>query len=188
MPRSSRLAIWCIALLLSLSLYFKGRVPTGKGEDAALLRAGAGSHPGAVTVRLAGDFPRPGLYRFPDGVSAVTAIKMTLPDAPLAEASGAQAARPLLSGDVVTLKLADRETPRFSVERMGVKERMLLKIPLDPDLLGPDDWSCLPGIGPVLSERIASDRHNNGAFGSLDGLLRVPGIGPGKLAAIRRYF
>jgi competence protein ComEA len=184
MPRSSRLAIWCIALLLSLSLCFKGRVPTGKGEGAAFFRAAEGS----VTVRLAGDFPRPGLYLLPDGVSALTAIKMTLPGAPPHGVLGGEPGGRLASGDIVTLKLRGRESAVFSVRRMGAKERMLLRIPLDPDLLEPEEWSSLPGIGPVLSGRIAADRHENGAFGSLDGLLRVPGIGPGKLAAIRKYF
>ena len=184
MPRGSRLTIWCIALLLSLSLYFKGRVPTEKGEGAALFRAPAGK----VTVRLAGDFPRPGLYLFPDGVSPLTAIKMTLPDVPLPRAAGSQSRGRLVSGDILTLKLAGSQYAGFSLESMGVKERMLLGIPLDPDLMEPADWSCLPGIGPVLSGRIAADRHKNGAFGSLDGLLRVRGIGPGKLAAIRKYF
>lgn len=184
MPRSSRLALWCLALLLSLSLYCKGRVPTGKGEGAAFSRAAAGM----VTVRLAGDFPRPGLYLFPDGASARTAIRMTLPGASLSSSSGGENGGRLASGDIVELKRHVSKSFDFSVRRMGAKERMLLGIPLDPDLLGAEEWSALPGIGPVLSRRIAFDRQKNGAFGSLDALLRVPGVGPGKLAAIRRYF
>jgi competence protein ComEA len=183
MPRSSRLAIWCIALLLSLSLYFKGRVATVKGSSAALLRAKTG-----VMVRLAGDFPHPGLYTFPKGVSVQTAIKMTLPAAPIAAALGAPAAVPLSSGDIVTLKLNASQPAVFSLVKMGAKERMLLGIALDPDLMGAEEWRALPGIGPALSQRIYADRHKYGAFGSLDGLLRVPGIGNGKIDAIRRYF
>jgi len=183
-PRGSRLAIWCIALLLSLSLYIKGRVPTWKGEDAAPFRSGGET----VTVRLAGDFPRPGVYLLPKGALPSTAIKMTLAgSAPPAAATG-PAELPLASGDLVTLRRAGREPAVITVKKMGVPERMLLGIPLHPDRLEPGDWLLLPGIGPVLSERIAADRHKNGAFGSLDGLLRVPGIGPGKLSAIRRYF
>jgi len=184
MPRGSRLAIWCIALLLSLSLYFKGRAATETGGGAALFRGDRG----LVTVRLKGDFPRPGLYRFPDGVSVLTAIKMTLPDAPPPGPWQAQGKPRLRSGDVVTLQFTGRRSPHISLQIMGVKERMLLKIPLDPDLLSAEEWGLLPGIGPVLSARIVSDRHKNGAFGSLEALLRVPGIGPGKLAAIRGYF
>ena len=184
MPRSSRLALWCLALLLCASLYFKGRVPTGKGEGAAFFRA----RPGTITVRLAGDFPRPGLYELPEGASAVSAIKMTLPGTPLPAGIAASAGARLDSGEVVTLRLRGREVADLSKERMGAKERMLLGIPLDPDLLGTGEWACLPGIGPVLSGRIVADRQKNGAFGALEGVLRVPGIGPGKLAAIRRYF
>lgn len=186
MPRSSRLALWCLALLLSLTLYLKGRVPAETGEDAAFLRLAAGK--GWVTVRLAGDFPRPGVYRFPDGASVGSAIIMTVPGVTFAKGLNRQADLPLASGDVVNLRLSGGQGTVLSKDRMGVKELMMLGIPLDPDRLEAGDWACLPGIGPALSERIVADRHKNGAFGSLGSLLRVPGIGPGKLTAIRRYF
>ena len=184
MPRGSRLAIWCVALLLSLSLYVKGRVPTWKGEGAAPLRSGEET----VTVRLAGDFPRPGIYRLPKGASALTAINMTHSAPSRTPPSGGPAAVELISGDVVTLRLEEGEPAVITLGKMGVRERMLLKIPLHPDRIEPGDWSLLPGIGPVLSRRIVADRHKNGAFGSVEGLLRVPGIGPGKLSLLRRYF
>lgn len=186
MPRSSRLALWCLALLLSLTLYLKGRVPAVTSEGAAFVRSPAGT--GRVTVRLAGDFPHPGLYNFPDGASVGSAIKMTLPDLPLAKGLNGLGDLPLASGDVVRLRVAGGQGTVLSKERMGVKEFMMLGIPLDPDRLQGADWACLPGIGPALAERIVADRHKNGAFGSIDALLRVPGIGPGKLAALRRYF
>lgn len=43
----------------------------------------------------------------------------------------------------------------------------------------------LPGVGPVLAERIVSFREQNGRFETVEGLLEVPGIGEAKLAAIR---
>ena len=183
MPRSGRLAIWCLALLFSCLSYCKGRATTGNGEGAAFFRAGNG-----ITVRLAGDFPRPGVYRFADGVSVATAIKMTLPGLQLGQASGTQPAAPLATGDIVTLTLSSGKSAVISTQSMGAKERMLLGIPLHPDLLKPGEWDLLPGIGPVLSARIDADRQKYGAFRSLDGLLRVPGIGPGKLALMKRYF
>jgi competence protein ComEA len=106
----------------------------------------------------------------------------------LAKGLNGQADLPLASGDVVTLTLTDGQAAVFSKDRMNVKELMLLGIPLDPDRLQAADWACLPGLGPALSQRIVADRHKNGAFGSVEALSRVPGIGPGKLAAIRRYF
>jgi len=96
--------------------------------------------------------------------------------------------RSLVSGEVLRVSAADGQHPVLALERMPAKERMLLGIPLDPDRLEAGEWAELPGIGPVLAERIVTDRHKNGAFGSLEALERVPGIGPGKLAALRRYF
>jgi competence protein ComEA len=185
MPRSNRWALCCLALLLSALLLVKGRVTTWKGGDAAFFVA---SRPGSITVRLAGDFPRPGVYHFPYGTSALSAIKMTLPGLQLAAGSLAAGGGRLASGDILTLRVRGRQPAVLAKESMAARERMLLGIPLDPDLLKAEDWACLPGIGPVLAGRIVLDRHNNGAFGSLDAVARVPGIGSGKLAGIRSYF
>ncbi|UFS72762.1 helix-hairpin-helix domain-containing protein [Geomonas sp. RF6] len=71
---------------------------------------------------------------------------------------------------------------------MAAAERILFGIPLDPDDMAASDWEALPGIGPALAHRIVQDRHKNGAFRSLEGVSRVPGIGEGTLSKIRRYF
>jgi competence protein ComEA len=184
MPRSSRLALCCLACLLGISLYLKGRVTPGKGEGAAFLRPA----PGLIKVRLAGGFPRPGLYLFPDATSLAAAIKMTLPSGVSGTLSGVPTDRPLNSGDVVTLTSRPGESVVLSLGKMGVRERMLLKIPLDPDRLTAQEWSDLPGIGEVLAARIVADRQKNGAFGSLEGLLRVPGLGPGRVAGLKGFF
>lgn len=47
------------------------------------------------------------------------------------------------------------------------------------------DLEALPGVGPVLAERIESFREANGPFGQVEDLLQVPGIGEAKLASIR---
>jgi competence protein ComEA len=43
----------------------------------------------------------------------------------------------------------------------------------------------LPGVGPVLAERIVAHREANGPFETVEDLLDVPGIGEAKLSAIR---
>jgi competence protein ComEA len=43
----------------------------------------------------------------------------------------------------------------------------------------------LPGVGPVLAERIVAHREANGSFETVEDLLEVPGIGEAKLAAMR---
>jgi len=185
MPRSSRLALWCLALLLSAVLLVKGRVSTWKGGDAAFF---VPSRPGSVTARLTGDVPHPGVYHFPDGTSVGSAIIMTLPGVRLSAGSQTAAGARLCSGDILRLRGEGRQPSVLAMERMAARERMLLGIPLDPDLLGAEEWAFLPGIGPVLAARIVADRQENGAFGSLDAVARVPGVAAGKLAGVRRYF
>lgn len=43
----------------------------------------------------------------------------------------------------------------------------------------------LPGVGPVLAQRIIDDREARGPFASVDALARVRGVGPSLVAKIR---
>ena len=47
------------------------------------------------------------------------------------------------------------------------------------------DLDALPGIGPVLAERIVSWRTEHGHFTSIDQLREVPGIGDAKFESLR---
>jgi competence protein ComEA len=55
---------------------------------------------------------------------------------------------------------------------------------IDVDLAPAGELARLPKVGPRLAKTIVADRQANGPFGSLDGLDRVAGIGPGLLKAI----
>jgi competence ComEA-like helix-hairpin-helix protein len=60
------------------------------------------------------------------------------------------------------------ETGRLRINQAGIK-----------------DLDALPGIGPSLAKRILETRAKSGPFRKPDDLLRVSGIGPKKLAALR---
>ena len=52
------------------------------------------------------------------------------------------------------------------------------------------DWpelALLPGVGETLARRIVESRQREGPFLDRRDLLRVPGIGPGKLEEIQPY-
>ena len=69
----------------------------------------------------------------------------------------AELARPLMPGEVVDVDRADAA----ELER-------------------------LPRVGPALARRIVDDRAQNGPFGSLEGLSRVSGVGPGMIKGLER--
>ena len=58
---------------------------------------------------------------------------------------------------------------------------------IDINLADSEELQHLPGIGPVLGERICVWRKENGPFQSPEDLLQVPGIGESTLDGIREY-
>ena len=57
--------------------------------------------------------------------------------------------------------------------------------PLDLDLATVAPIESLPRIGPALARRIVANRDSFGAFGSIEGLQRVRGIGPAIAKSLR---
>ncbi len=58
---------------------------------------------------------------------------------------------------------------------------------LDLNAATPAELEALPGIGPVLAERIISYRQESGGFRSVDELLAVKGIGNKTLDRFREW-
>jgi competence protein ComEA len=52
--------------------------------------------------------------------------------------------------------------------------------PVDINRATVDELQRLPGVGPVLAERMVAWRREHGAFRTADDLQKVPGIGPSK--------
>jgi len=58
---------------------------------------------------------------------------------------------------------------------------------IDPNLASQADLETLPGIGPVLAQRIIDYRRAHGPYKKIDDLRKVSGIGPKKLEKIKSY-
>jgi competence ComEA-like helix-hairpin-helix protein len=89
-------------------------------------------------------------------------------------------------------KIIRMSAPSFSVETQistaAVTSEYKPPLLLDANRSPADSLELVPGIGPVLSERIIQYRRTHGAFVSVDSLVNVKGIGPKTLAKIRMYF
>ena len=58
---------------------------------------------------------------------------------------------------------------------------------IDLDRADATDITRLPRIGPALAQRLVTWRTEHGAFGGLERLDSVPGVGPALLSAIRPF-
>jgi competence protein ComEA len=73
---------------------------------------------------------------------------------------------------------AHRDSILARARPLGPSER------IDADRAAPEELARLPRVGLALAKKIVADREARGPFGGPAGLDRVPGIGPGLLAAI----
>ena len=58
---------------------------------------------------------------------------------------------------------------------------------IDADRATAAELARVPGIGAALAKRMVGDRTQHGPFGGLEGVDRVPGVGPAKLSRIAPY-
>ena len=71
---------------------------------------------------------------------------------------------------------------------MSERSGPVAKTPVEPLGINRADASLLdslPGVGIARAAAIVAERDPNGPFLAVDGLERVPGIGPAKLAGLR---
>jgi competence protein ComEA len=121
-----------------------------------------------LVVDVAGAVASPGVMELPAGARVRDAIGAAGGFLDGADRSSINLARPLVDGEQVYVPVAgeDRAGP---VNVNGADAAAL---------------EALPGIGPVLAERIVADRAANGPFVSIQDLDRVSGIGPSLVARL----
>ena len=129
--------------------------------------------PGTVVVSVVGRVVRPGLVTLPEGARVADAVEAAGGLLPGADQSTVNLAAPLADGQQVAVGVpgaAELPDPVAAPPQAGG--------PLDLNRAGVAELETLPGVGPVLAQRIVDHREQHGPFGSVDALQDVPGIGP----------
>lgn len=171
-----------------------GTAPAGAagGAPADAAGAGGGQGDGAVasplssaTVHVAGAVGAPGIVVVAPGARVVDAVAAAGGLSEAADVAGVNLARPVTDGEMIVVPTpgqlvtapAGAVTPG-SGEPGGPG-------PVNVNRASPVELEDLPGIGPVLAERIVRWREDAGPFTTVDDLTAVPGIGPSILEGLR---
>ncbi|WP_370325648.1 helix-hairpin-helix domain-containing protein [Euzebya sp.] len=137
---------------------------------------------GDVVGHVAGAVARPGVLTLPAGsrvADAVTAAGGPTPDA----VTGAlNLARPLEDGEQVHVPAAGEDPPPSAPPPPSAAGDP--PGPLDLNTATTAQLEALPGVGPVMAQRIVEHREAIGGYLDVTQLLEVPGIGPGRFAEL----
>lgn len=141
---------------------------------------------GEVTVHVRGRVVRPGVVTLPAGSRVVDAIEAVGGLRPGASTGELNLARVLVDGEQVAVgvRAAGQDTSGGGpavTDATGDASATLLDINTATAI----ELEALPGIGPVLAQRIVQWREDNGTFTDVEVLGEVTGIGDALMAQLR---
>ncbi|MDN3353490.1 ComEA family DNA-binding protein [Actinomadura sp. DC4] len=153
-------------------------------QPAAVASAAPSSSPtAAVVVDVAGKVRRPGVVSLPSGARVIDAIKEAGGVRPGAKTGTLNLARRVVDGEQILVGV--NATPAPAVPPTAPAGSPAPGAPLDLNAATVPQLDQLPGVGPVLAQRIVDYRAQHGNFHTTDELRQVSGIGDAKFADLK---
>lgn len=154
--------------------------PATAEAAATVAASGSATASSLVVVDVAGAVHRPGVFELPAGSRVIDALDAAGGPLPRADTTPLNLARLLADGEQVLV-------PRRGASPVGaatppVPGSSTAPAQLDLNTATFEQLDGLPGIGPVLAQRILDWRTANGGFASIDQLQEVSGIGEATFA------
>ena len=170
---------WAIALTAVVSLLAVGvlflvsRQPRGEG-----IRLVPPPSPRPLVVHVSGAVLNPGLYQLPPGSRVQDAIQAAGGLLPEADAGALNLAALIKDGQriLVPTILQAQATAASNTTQAGL---------VDINSASQEALESLPGIGPVLAQRILEYREANGPFATVEDLQKVEGVGTDTFEKLR---
>jgi competence protein ComEA len=160
--------------------------PSGAGGRARPPAAAAGptaSTPAALVVSVVGRVHHPGLVTLGPGARVADALAAAGGLLPDADAASVNLAALVTDGQQIAVGVPGAPGDGGG---QATSAGAGVGAPLDLNRATAADLDGLPGIGPVLAQRIVDYRLQQGPFTSIDQLDDVPGIGPALFAQLRK--
>lgn len=152
--------------------------PTGPAVTSPDVSA---SPEGELVVHVVGAVHRPGVYTFAPGARVVDAVRAAGGFAPGADSQAINLARPLVDGEQIVVPRRGETTQGGATQGAHAAQQ---NGKLNINTANAGDFDRLPGIGPVLAQRIVDYRTQHGPFRDIKDLMKVPGIGPKKFDSL----
>jgi competence protein ComEA len=141
-----------------------------------------------IVVAVAGKVRRPGVVKLATGARVLDAVAAAGGPLPGADLGLLNLARRLSDGELVVVGLPAATVPAGAAGAVPVAPATGVDssgTALDLNAATVEQLDGLPGVGPVLAQRIVDYRTAHGRFDSVDQLRDVDGIGDAKFAQLR---
>jgi competence protein ComEA len=154
------------------------------------------SPPAEVVVHVSGAVKQAGVYRLAPASRVADAIEQAGGATENADLDALNLAEPLQDGQKIHVprkgeasapalaSVAPSRTPRSAPQAAATATP---QFPINLNTATAEQLEAIPGIGPVLAQRIIEYRQTHGRFQSVDELREVRGIGPKRLENMRPY-
>ncbi|GAB3829246.1 helix-hairpin-helix domain-containing protein [Kribbella italica] len=142
--------------------------------------------PTTLVIHVAGKVRRPGLIHTKSGNRVADALEAAGGALPGADLTTLNLARPLTDGEQILVGTPNQPPPPTtnSTNRPATPTSTG---PIDLNTATLDQLDDLPGVGPVLAQRILDYRTEHGRFTTIDQLQEVSGVGTKKYEDLKPH-
>jgi competence protein ComEA len=189
------LVVGVVAALVAVGFLWLSR-PRPQPVPAADVRPSLAAAPPApsttasatVVVHVAGKVRHPGVVTLPAGARVTDAIKAAGGPRPGAHLGELNLARHVVDGEQILVGVGGQQPAPAVPAAPGGASGSAATAPgaqLDLNAATVEQFDQLPGVGPVLAQRLVEYRTQHGGFRSVDELQDVSGIGDKKYAELK---
>ena len=160
----------------------------GPMETSAQLVAASTATVQPIMVYVLGAVENPGVYQLPQGSRVQDAVLLAGGLSLNADPVGINLAERIRDGQQIFVPALGQAIPILPTPAAQLTSGTVPSgAPININTADVDALCTLPGIGPVIAQRIVDYRQQNGPFALVEDVTRVSGIGQATLAKIRDY-